>query len=129
MDYQHEHQSVHLIIYYFVWCPKRRKKVLVDEVATDLEQIIKDVAEEHAWKIIRLAIQPDHVHLFLRSTSQTTPYDIPRLIKGRSSRLLTQKYEQLQRLPSLWTRSYLCASAGNASQDIIDKYIQRQSKH
>ena len=54
--------------------------------------------------IIRLAIQPDHVHLFIRADPYTLPSDIPRLIKGRSSHYLREEFPHLRKLPSLWTR-------------------------
>ena len=66
MDYKHEGHNVHLVVYHVIWCPKRRRKVLVGPVGDRLEQIIGEVAEEHGWEIIWLAIQPDHVHLFIR---------------------------------------------------------------
>ena len=33
MDYQRDEHRVHLIVYHLIWCPKRRKSVLVDDVA------------------------------------------------------------------------------------------------
>lgn len=50
-----------------------------------LKQIIEQVVEENHWSIESLAIQPDHVHLFIQSNPYTLPTDIARLIKGRSS--------------------------------------------
>jgi putative transposase len=47
-----------------------------------LEQIVREVAAEHEWTVIELAIQPDHVYLFIRANPRTLPSDIPRLIKG-----------------------------------------------
>jgi putative transposase len=128
MDYQHEQHSVHLVVYHIIWCPKRRRKVLVGPIRTRLEQVICEVASEHEWAVIELAIQPDHVHLFVRANPYTLPADIPRLIKGRSSRYLREEFPQLKRLPSLWTRSYFLSTAGNVSQETIRKYIERQSK-
>jgi len=86
------------------------------------------VADEHAWEVIRLAIQPDHVHLFIRATPYTLPSDIPRLIKGRSSRSLRDEFPHLKRLPSLWTHSFFLSTGGNVSQEIIQNYIERQSR-
>src|SRR5438876_12434086 len=83
--YIHEQHSVHHILYHIIFCPKRRKKVLVGPVHDRFEQIIREVAAEHEWQIVELAIQPDHVHLFIQSNPYTMPSDIPRLIKGRSS--------------------------------------------
>ena len=93
-----------------------------------LKHIIQEVAGEHDWEIIRLAIQPDHVHLFIRANPYTLPSDIPRLIKGRSSHDLRQEYPHLRKLPSLWTRSFFLSTAGNVSQEIIQSYIERQSR-
>ena len=128
MEYKHEQHSVHLVVYHIIWCPKRRRKVLVGPVRDRLAQIIREVGAEHEWEIIRLAIQPDHVHLFLRANPYTLPADIPRLIKGRSAHDLRIEFPHLRKLPSLWTRSYFLSTAGNVSQEIIQRYIERQSK-
>ena len=128
MDYQHEQHSVHLVVYHSIWCPKRRRKVLVGPVHDRLKQIIHEVADEHEWESIRLAIQPDHVHLFIRANPYTLPSDSPRRMKGRSSHDLRQAFPHLRKLPSLWTRSFLLSTAGNVRQEIIQKYIERQSK-
>jgi putative transposase len=128
MNYKHEEHTIHLVVYHIIWCPKRRRKVLVGPVHDRLKQIIGEVAAEHAWEIVRLAIQPDHDHLFIRANPYTLPSDIPRLIKGRSSHDLREEFPHLRKLPSLWTRSYLLSTAGNVSQQIIQQYIERQSK-
>src|SRR5438270_10643987 len=88
MDYTHEQHTVHLIVYHIIWCPKRRRRVLIGKVAERLEQLICEVATENTWEVLTLAIQPDHVHVFLRANPYTLPTDIARLIKGRSSHLL-----------------------------------------
>lgn len=128
MEYQHERHTVHLVVYHIIWCPKRRRKVLVGPVRDRLKHLIGEVADEHEWMIISLAIQPDHVHLFIRADPYTLPSDIPRLIKGRSSHDLREEFPHLLKLPSLWTRSFFLSTAGNVSQEIIQKYIERQSK-
>jgi putative transposase len=128
MEYTHEQHAVHLIVYHIIWCPKRRRKVLQDKVADRLEQIVHEVANENQWEIIQLAIQPDHVHLFIRANPYTLPTDIARRIKGRSSHDLREKFPHLMRMPSLWTRSTFYSTAGNVSADIIEQYITRQSK-
>src|SRR5215813_13663780 len=79
--------------------------------ATRLEQLIRDVAAEHDWTIIELAIQPDHVHLFMRVNPYTPPSDVPRLFKGRSSHVLREEFPHLLKLPSLWTRSFFLSTA------------------
>lgn len=128
MDYTHEPQSVHLIVYHIIWCPKRRRKVLQGKVAERLEQIVYEVAKENQWEVLTLAIQPDHVHLFLQSNPYTLPTDIARLIKGRSSHVLREEFPHLMRMPSMWTRSTLYSTAGNVSAETIQHSIERQSR-
>ncbi len=128
MEYAHEGHSVHLIVYHIIFCPKRRRRVLTGPIHDRLKHIIQEVIEEHNWNVIELAIQPDHVHLFIRSNPYTLPTDIARLIKGRSAHVLREEFPALKRLPSLWTRSTFYSTAGNVSSEIIQKYIARQSK-
>ncbi len=128
MDYQHEQHTVHLIVYHIIWCPKRRRKVLIGKVAERLEQLICEVANENAWEVLRLSIQPDHVHLVLRANPYTLPTDIARLIKGRSSHMLREEFAHLKRMPSLWTRSTFYSTAGKVSAEVIEQYIERQGR-
>jgi putative transposase len=128
MDYQHEHHSVHLVVYHVIWCPKRRRKILNGPIHDRLAAIIHEVADERNWQVSRLAIQPDHVHLFIRANPYTLPTDIPRLMKRRSSRLLREEFPALKRMPSLWTRSYFISTAGNVSSETIQRYIEAQSR-
>jgi putative transposase len=128
VDYQHDRHSVHLIVYHLIFCPKRRR-VLVGSVQKRLEQIIDEVITERGWHLIERAIQPDHVHLFVRTNPSPLPSDVPRLIKGRSSRLLRQEFAHLRKLPALWSPSYFLSTAGNVSSETIERYIQQQSEN
>lgn len=128
MDYEHDTHNVHLIVYHLIFCPKRRRKIVVGPIRERLQQIMREVAAENKWSVIELAIQPDHVHVFMRSNPRTLPTDIARLIKGRSSHLLREEYPFLKRMPSLWTRSTFYSTAGNVSSETIQQYIERQSK-
>jgi putative transposase len=102
--------------------------VLQGRVADRLEQIVHEVANENQWEVIQLAIQPDHVHLFIRANPYTLPTDIARLITGRSSHILREEFPALMRMPSLWTRLTFYSTAGNVSAETIQQYIERQSR-
>ena len=128
MEYEHDNHNVHLIVYHIIFCPKRRQNILVGPLRERLQQITQEVATENKWKVIELAMQPDHVHLFIRSNPRILPTDIARLIKGRSAHVLREEYPFLKRLPSLWTRSTFYSTAGNVSRETIRRYIERQSK-
>ena len=112
MEYEHSAHAVHLLVFHLVWCPKYRRPVLVGDVADRLRGLIPQIAAEHGWTILELAIQPDHVHLFLRCLPIDSPHLVVRQIKGQTSRVLRQELPALRRrLPTLWTRAYFVATA------------------
>jgi putative transposase len=125
--YTHGRHAVYAIKYHLVWVPTRRKSVLVDEIATRLRTICEEVAAEHAWTILELAIQPDHVHLLVEASVREAPYQVVRAFKARSSRLLRDEFPELLKLPSLWTRAYFAATVGQVSQATIARYIEEQT--
>lgn len=51
--------------YHVVFCPKCRRKVLVDQIAERLAEIVREVCKEHEAEVLSLDIQPDHVHLLV----------------------------------------------------------------
>ena len=113
--------------YHIIWCPKYRRKVLVDLVATRLEEIIRSTAAEKQVEIIEMEIMPDHVHLLCEVHPQYGVHLFVRLLKGRSSRLMRQEFKSLRtRLPTLWTNSYFISTVGGAPLEIIKQYIENQ---
>jgi putative transposase len=126
LDYQRDEHRVHLIVYHLVWTPKRRKAVLVNAIATECRQLIEQKCQERGWHILQLAIQPDHIHLVVRVWPTDSAAEVVKECKGVTSRVLRQKYPQLKRLPSVWTRSYFSTTAGNVSSKTIEAYIAAQ---
>lgn len=128
MEYNRNERQVYLINYHLIWCPKRRKKVLVGAIKERLEVIIRDAAKEKGVDILALEIMPDHLHLFISSYPQLEIHKLVKLFKGRSSNLLRKEFPELLTLPCLWTRSYFVSTAGNVSNETIRKYIEAQTK-
>ena len=124
--YQHSRNKVFLIQYHLVWCPKRRKPVLVGKVKERLEQVIHQVADELGIKVLEVAINPDHIHLFVSAYPTIPVHKIVKRIKGRSSNILRREFPELLKLPSLWTRSYYVSTIGAVSKEAIEKYIEAQ---
>jgi len=112
-----------------VWCPKYRRKVLVEGIAERLKQILSEVCQEHQADILNMEIMPDHVHLLVECDPQFGIHRLVRLLKGCSSRFLRQEFPALKRrLPTLWTSSYFVSTVGGAPLSVIKHYIENQ-KH
>lgn len=62
-EYRRTDNSVSSINYHFVFVPKRRKAVLVGDIASRMQLIIFELVSEHGWKLIALEVMADHVHI------------------------------------------------------------------
>ena len=121
--------SVYNLGYHIIWCPKYRRKVLINEIENKLKEIIITKCNELDCYVHELNIMPDHVHLFVKTKPTIAPHFLIQQIKGISSRILRNEFKELKRkMPNMWTRSYFIESVGHISQEIIEKYIQEQKK-
>jgi len=115
--------------YHVVWCPKYRRKVLVDGVDIRLKEILYEVVGETTGEILEIEVMPDHVHVLVEIDPQYGIAKLVRNMKGRSSRFLRQEFPWLKsRLPTLWTNSYFVSTVGGAPISIVKQYIENQ-KH
>ncbi len=118
---------VYRCTYDVVFCPKYRRPVLTGAVDTRLKQIIREVCAERDAPIGELETMPDHVHLLVACDPQYGIHRLVKGIKGRSSRLLRQEFPSLRtRIPTLWTNSYLVATVGGATLEIVKAYVKNQ---
>ena len=119
--------SVYQCHYHVVFCPKYRRKVLVNGVDTRLKVLLQENVEKWGQEFVEGEVMPDHVHLLVGCDPQFGIHRLVRLIKGRSSRLLRQEFPILKRrLPTLWTHSYFVSTVGGAPLTVIKEYIENQ---
>lgn len=127
ITYKSNNNIIYSCKYHIVWCPKYRRKVLVNGVDTRLKEIITSTCQEIKVDVIEMEILPDHVHLLLEVDPQFGIHKAVKAIKGLSSRILRQEFPWLKsRLPTLWTNSYFCSTVGGASLSVIKQYIENQ---
>ena len=88
MEYKSNHNVVYSCKYHVVWCPKYRRKVLVNGVDVRLKELIEEICNEYHIDIIEMEIMPDHVHLLMEVDSQFGVHKAVKQIKGRTSRIL-----------------------------------------
>ena len=127
ITYKYNHNIVYSCKYHIVWCPKYRRKVLINGVDIRLKELIKSIAAEIQADVIEMEIMPDHVRLLIEADPQFGIHRAVKYIKGRTSRILREEYPWLKsRLPTLWTNSYFCSTVGGAPLSTIKQYIENQ---
>ena len=127
LEYQRDEHRVHLIVYHLIWCPKRRKPLLGGKLKDRCQELIETKCKEKGWIILTLALQPDHIHLFVRVWPSDSAAEVVKELKGYTSFFLRKEFQSvLSKLPSLWTRSYFSSTAGAVSAQTIQEYIDAQ---
>ncbi len=79
-------------------------------------------------EIIDVAVNVDHVHLFVKYPPKYSVSYIAKRIKGRGSRELRKAFPHLKEWcnKSLWTPSCFHGSVGHGG--VVERYIQSQEK-
>lgn len=129
MKYKTNNNICYSCKYHVVWCPKYRRKVLINGVDTRLKELILETAKECEAEILEMEVMPDHVHLLVEVDPQYGIHKLVKQMKGKSSRILRQEFPWLKsRIPTLWTNSYFVSTVGGAPLAVIKQYIENQ-KH
>jgi putative transposase len=123
-ELRHDRYTVSLLTAHMVFSPKYRGKVLVGDVAMLAEVIIRKTCMELDIEVIDMAVNPDHVHLFIKYSPKYSVSYISKVIKGRSSRVLRKEFPHLKEWcdDHLWAPSCYHGSVG-AGWDVVEKYI------
>ena len=129
--YRKGSHAVYDIKYHFVWVTKYRYRVLQGDVALRLRELLRQGCEANGLKILKGSVGPDHVHMLLSCPTTMSPSQIMQNLKGRSSRLLQEKFPVLKKRywgQHMWARGYFCGTVGEVDQATIAKYIENQGK-
>src|SRR6476660_9252500 len=60
-----DHSIVYSCQYHVIFCPKYRRKVLTDALATRMKELVLSKQAEYGYTVIEIEVLPDHVHLRL----------------------------------------------------------------
>ncbi|HET8841590.1 MAG TPA: IS200/IS605 family transposase [Ktedonobacteraceae bacterium] len=113
--------------YHVVWCPKYRRKVLVNGIDERLKVLIQECVEKWQQEFVQVEVMPDHVHLLVGCDPQFGIHRLVKFIKGATAHQLRQEYPVLkQKLPSLWTNSYYCGTTGGVTLETVKRYVENQ---
>lgn len=127
--YTHKAGIVYKNQFHIIFCPKYRRKVLVDGVDTRLKEILYEEASDMNVEIKALEVMPDHVHLFIEFDPRMNLHKVIKTLKGVSSHKLREEFPYLKsRIPSLWTRSYFSSTVGHVSEETVQQYIESQKR-
>ena len=127
--YRRSAHTVYEIHYHFVFTTKYRKPVLRGEIAARVRDLIREICRTHDVEILRGAVRPDHVHLFVSAPPKIAPSRLMQAVKGKTSHHLMSEYRRIKREfwgRHLWARGYFVCSSGNVTDEVIAEYVANQ---
>lgn len=130
MEVKHGRGYVYAIEYHIVWCVKYRHKVLKNEIAEFLKEVLVETAILYKFKVESLEVVEDHVHILISATPQHTIPNIVKVLKGISARKLFLKFPQLKKKlwgGHLWNPSYFVATVSENTEVQVKRYIENQN--
>lgn len=127
MSFKLSDHSAYNLNYHFVWCPKYRRKVLVEPIANRLKELLQQKATALKINVEAVEVMLDHVHIFVSAPPTLAPHHIAAQFKGFTSHELRKEFPELRsKLPTLWSRSYYVGACGHASESVVKMYVENQ---
>ena len=127
---KHYHTTEHLVFscqYHVVFCPKYRRKVLINGIDERTKELFLRIAEEKQFQILDMEVMPDHVHLLIDCNPRFGIMECVKALKRQSSHILRKEFPELNsKLPTLWTRGCFVSTVGSVSLETVKRYIENQ---
>jgi putative transposase len=129
-DYKTRNHSKFLLRCHLIFVVKYRKKLLKGNLNIDMKQILLH-AQTPDFRIEVMESDIDHMHFLIDYDPILSISMIVRHLKQVSSTEIWKTHEkflktQFWKHRTFWTKGYFVSSVGNASIDMITKYIEEQ---
>ena len=91
--------------------------------------MIRFAAQINDWEVYELAVQSDHVHLYMGCQPKWSPSDVMKLIKGGTSNKIREIFPELDEVywgSTFWADGFLVKSVGAMTDKVVSQYIKAQ---
>jgi putative transposase len=121
----------HRMLYHIVWIPKYRKRILKDEIAVRIKEMLLECAEVNSWRIDELNVQHDHVHMLIQLKPDISVSKVVQLFKGKSSYMIRKEFPKLVefywgKADSFWGDGFFVETIGQINESKLKEYIRNQ---
>lgn len=107
------------LVYHFVWSPMRSKPCLRGEAAERLRQLMHEKAKELEVDLADVRIFSDRVYVAVAAPPTLSPHHIVCQLKAHSSHCLRREFEEMTKVPTLWTRAYLVEAGDHLTAEQV----------
>lgn len=131
-DYNRGGHSKYSMKVHIIFVTKYRKKIFSSSTrGEDVKQFLHEGTKKYGYSIIQMETDKDHVHILLEYSPNVCVSTIVKQLKQYSTYKMWTYHEdylakQYWKHQILWSEEYFACSIGQASQEIIEKYIRNQ---
>jgi putative transposase len=101
----------------------RSKPCLIGDAAERLRQVILTRADDLRIDVREVRILPDRVYVAVAAPPILSPHHIICQLKAHSSRCLRHEFQEMTRIPTVWTRDYtVLAGDGISPEEVLAVY-------
>jgi putative transposase len=117
--------------YHLVWCPKYRKKILVEEIRPRVRELFEEIASHFDFEIDRCEVCEDHVHILISFPPRYSVVRVVGILKSISGSKIFKEFPKVKEKlwgGHFWKQGYFYRTVGEqVTDDVIKKYIEHHS--
>ena len=117
--------------YHIVFTPKYRRKVIYNQLKTDIRDILKQLCSYKGVEIIEEYLRPDHIHMLVSIPPKMSVSSFMGYLKRKSALMIFDRHANLKYKfgnRHFWSEGYYVSTVG-LNEATIKKYIQDQEKY
>jgi putative transposase len=120
--------TVYSLKYHLVWITKKRYKKFYRLVVERAKDILAQICDENDLILEEIAIEPDHIHLYLTIGPEISVSETVAILKSVSASRLKQEYPYLSdERGRVWGRGFFATTVNDkTTSTVIKKYIKNQ---
>ena len=116
--------------YHIVFTPKYRRKVIYNQIRSDLGEIFRKLRQCKGIETIEGHLMPDHVHMLLAIPPKYSVASVMGYLKGKSSLMIFDRHANMKY--EFGNRKFrsagCCVSTVGLNEATIARYIREQEK-
>ena len=120
-------QSFACLHYHLIFSTKERAPLLVGDLPDRLFAYIGGIARNEHGALVAAGGMPDHVHLLVSLSRESSVSDVVRQIKGSSSRWIHETIPALRGFA--WQAGYAAFAVSYSHIETVKRYIATQVDH
>jgi putative transposase len=113
--------------YHVVFIPKYRRKVMYEELRSDIREIIKKLCGYKEVAIVEGSVCVDHIHLCVKIPPKLSVSEFMGYLKGKSALMIFDRHPEYRQKGNrhFWAKGYYVNTVGRNEEE-IKRYIKNQ---